>query len=1318
MAASEPNPSKKPRRRVLKRLAWISLGVLGLLTLLVLLTPTLLSFGPGRSFLLSRINEALGATVTANSIGLSWSGRASIRGLEVRLPGDATSILKADLAAVETSLVGLFKRRFDIRLEVSQPEIHLVRGKDGRFNFERLLASPRGKDDEAERPKGGEDGKRPGPAEPMFLKIDVDVHAGVVTLEDEELDTSSKLTDMSFSARNDDWNRPIDCSMRFRLGHVKEEGSVEANGTVDALEGGAFEPARLRADVVLKLRDLDLKEFESLAGRFASLTGLRGSVAADLALKIAGTSRVDLKCSVQAHGLQLEGGPLGPGGIREDSASLDADGMLDFGAEEVDIRELALVTTPASIHAKGTVHRFRSRPGGDFHADADVDLERLVSAAPGAFPNGLKAKGAVKAMADVADDPSGRPLVRLFATVTALDLRGGALTRPIIEDRVTSEIQARVAAESQAIDIETARLATSFATVEAKGTLEGAAPARRLNLSTVIRASLDRLTEHVGGTLPEGLTARGSIDSKLAITEDGKSLSLAGTTRVTGLRLQGGPLESPVTTNEISLDIDAVVSRESGALSAVTIRTLDVVSDVATVSAKGEVLGLPSAPRARIDATITGDLGRARSEFSGFFPNELDLRGTLRAGLTAKDEGQGTAFRLHGSVADLFARPAVDAPVIEEQEITWDARARTDRARDRLEVGPASLECSFGRLTATGAVDRLSQSRDLSADLAVRADLASAAMRLAGFLPKGLSMTGTLEGTGTLRGSLARGAPIARALEGRMDLRGGELAFGSAGGIQVSKGHAVAELGNGILSLADATATVNGGSVTAKGTLDLSATGPASAAPAGALPSRPFRVTTVANDVSLSGDVRSGLQYAIPLFARAPEALTEASGVLSWDLALSGDLARPKESLAGDGTIRIAHGSIAGSPTVGELLKELGGAAALQFDSATAEFRIENQRVFGKRARVDGRDLLVGLEGSVGFDQTLDYRVDAKLTSSFLSKADRSRLGPVLDLLSGDDGLPLPITLSGTLTRPRVKLETDRLLKDPSALGKRAIEIAGGRRAPEAAPGGEKAAARPEDLIEKGLEGLLGGKRNRDEERSAKAVTPLHALWKRLVDEEDRRVDYGTLAADEAARRLLADTVAAPDAPSASKHERLAAALNRYDLAVVLGVVENLDAARRSPRGVRDVPGFFDRTTRRIAGEDLTLDQYEARIRALGEPLHPFGLSRASLSGPQMPSQPFGAGDVMERLEKLARRTLESTSEVSGKSLRVSEILFDRGEALVGASPDTDAKAWRRGVAEMLARFLPKKNPAVKAAADEDVSIVPRGDWDWRLNSK
>lgn len=166
-----------------------------------------------------------------------------------------------------------------------------------------------------------------------------------------------------------------------------------------------------------------------------------------------------------------------------------------------------------------------------------------------------------------------------------------------------------------------------------------------------------------------------------------------------------------------------------------------------------------------------------------------------------------------------------------------------------------------------------------------------------------------------------------------------------------------------------------------------------------------------------------------------------------------------------------------------------------------------------------------------------------------------------------------------------------------------------------------------------------------------------HAAYQRVLTAHANAggMDYAALAADASARgdldRYVASLATMPDASG------LADWLNAYNAIVIQRVVRHWPIA-----SVRDVPGFFDRTTVAVAGRERTLDDLEnhvVRERFRDARVH-VALNCGAVSCPPLPSRAFEQSSLSATLDRLARAAVANDTfvRVEGTRVSVSEIFF------------------------------------------------------------
>jgi len=139
----------------------------------------------------------------------------------------------------------------------------------------------------------------------------------------------------------------------------------------------------------------------------------------------------------------------------------------------------------------------------------------------------------------------------------------------------------------------------------------------------------------------------------------------------------------------------------------------------------------------------------------------------------------------------------------------------------------------------------------------------------------------------------------------------------------------------------------------------------------------------------------------------------------------------------------------------------------------------------------------------------------------------------------------------------------------------------------------------------------------------------------------DGFVYYRALKADR--RRIdayLAQVVTA-SIDSDPRDAQIAFWLNAYDAIVLETVVEHYPIPSRSSEypqhSIRQVPGAFERTTHRVAGRSLTLDQIEQTILAsYHDPRLFFAIGRGAVGGGRLRSEAFAPDRLEAQLAEVA----------------------------------------------------------------------------------
>ncbi|HKQ60837.1 MAG TPA: AsmA family protein, partial [Candidatus Polarisedimenticolaceae bacterium] len=268
-----------------RRKLWIGLLVLaGLPVLAVLLLPWLVDVDRYRGLIQQKAEAALGRPVQLGALHLSWLPfgvgveQVGIGALPEEGAGD---LLRAKSLRVGARLLPLLRGRLEAQtIVVDQPELTLVRGRDGRWNVQRVVAAA---------PSGT------AKSETSFAIGSVVVRHGRVTVRDAGHELV--LADVDLELNDVAPDRPLGLKLSTRL-EPAPGARVRLEGTLGPLGGPPGTPLRLAGR--LELSDVDPTQLAELiaAGGVdgAALTGLLGqrkfSVAAKVQLESATATTV------------------------------------------------------------------------------------------------------------------------------------------------------------------------------------------------------------------------------------------------------------------------------------------------------------------------------------------------------------------------------------------------------------------------------------------------------------------------------------------------------------------------------------------------------------------------------------------------------------------------------------------------------------------------------------------------------------------------------------------------------------------------------------------------------------------------------------------------------------------------------------------------------------------------------------------------------------------------------------------------------------------------------------------------------------------
>jgi hypothetical protein len=179
---------------------------------------------------------------------------------------------------------------------------------------------------------------------------------------------------------------------------------------------------------------------------------------------------------------------------------------------------------------------------------------------------------------------------------------------------------------------------------------------------------------------------------------------------------------------------------------------------------------------------------------------------------------------------------------------------------------------------------------------------------------------------------------------------------------------------------------------------------------------------------------------------------------------------------------------------------------------------------------------------------------------------------------------------------------------------------------------------------------------------------------------------------------------ARPDTMTAD--EKKAFYINAYN-AMAIGIV--LD--RYPIKSIRDVDGAFQKLRRKIAGQDLSLDDIENRLRELKDARIHFAIVCVSESCPPLAGKAYRAPTVSAALERQGRAFVNDPNR--------NRIERAKGSIVLSRIFDWNRKEFERdagSVAKFVARYVDDRETASWLAS---TSQPPQfQDYDWSLNQR
>jgi len=208
----------------------------------------------------------------------------------------------------------------------------------------------------------------------------------------------------------------------------------------------------------------------------------------------------------------------------------------------------------------------------------------------------------------------------------------------------------------------------------------------------------------------------------------------------------------------------------------------------------------------------------------------------------------------------------------------------------------------------------------------------------------------------------------------------------------------------------------------------------------------------------------------------------------------------------------------------------------------------------------------------------------------------------------------------------------------------------------------------------------------------------------------DGKLDYGRLkrkgkpVLDRYLRDLAKDDLKGPSWKPWDSNDRLAFWLNAYNACVIAGIVERYPKIK----SVQEVKGFFDDKRWKVAGQVMSLNEIEKKVRSFRDPRIHFVLVCGAKSCPPLRPYAMMGDELQRRLEEITKKVVNDERYVQvdakAKRLRLTRIMSWYQQDFVDKYGSLE---------KFLLRYLKEPKCAELAAGGYTIEFMS---YDWALN--
>ncbi len=996
MGQSSKNTAGASQRHKSRKWLWIPAIIVAIVFLAALLAPVYLSSDGFKQLVQRKIASSTGGTADIGKLSIGWLKGIRISDFSFRAPDGWARVNIAGIDS-QPQLGALLEGALALgKTTLEKPKIEI----DLRKRPTRAVTTAE---------------KEPGPspqAAGLVVLGNLDINDGQVRLTGSNGKTM-ELTNLDTQVRLREPGRPSQVEAALVVAEAGQAAKVRATGTVTPSKEHGWTLEGTSGDLVVEVNDLNL---DSLSPLF-ELANVQVHAKGQLSGNIEGNLQAGQLEMVNAviHGQNLDISGQFLDGDRLHTSRLDVDAKLVRKNETLQVDRLKAHTDWANITATGTLPMtvksmtdlLASESTYALKGQFDCNLPAVLSQMANTLPlregtqitNG-RASGSIDTTTH-----EGSATVSAQAEITGLagivDGKELALSEPVIANL-------KLATDSQKTQLETLTVSSSFAKINASGTLAQIDYGGSVDL-TKLQSELGQFAD-LGPYHLAGLVA-----SQGQVSIEDSNMAATGSASVTDLVLaaaDGNSVSEPKANINFAVNLD-------NSKQLLTIKQADLNADLGKLTTSDATIPLAATSSTPMKANVTAqDLDLARIKpfavLFASFPKDMELAGIAQSQLTVTSNQQKYRIVTSDTKIQNLKVVAPDKEPFTQEQVTIKADVRLDpNAKSinvaQLEVDSPQIKIRKGQLQQSRQDDKVTVSGTIEGEC----DWTAVETMASDFMPQGLTVTGQRPIAADFTSTYPADDP--NGLMAHMNATA-KTGIDSAAykGLNIGATNLDATIESGVLTIAPFSTTLNGGQLNFAAQADFKTKDPLLHTP---------KPLMLAKGIQLNQEMtKEMLQYVNPLFAN----VTGISGVANFEceqlaIPLAGGMADKTEVV---GTFSADNVVLQASGLLDQIIKATG--RDLRGQNLTVQptkINLRDGLLRYDSMQIDVGDNPITFGGSVGLNGKLDMTV----TLPWTFQGRTARVGR-----ENEFGQRIAVVLGGTISHPELDLKSllqDQLLK-------------------------------------------------------------------------------------------------------------------------------------------------------------------------------------------------------------------------------------------------------------------------------------------------